>query len=67
MGLQMFPKVADLAEGGLAVAVSTLVGFFFCMGHQMTIELGDTVDHAITLLTANFISKLAVKYFVLFF
>ena len=64
VGFIMFPKVADLAERGLTVVVSTLMRFFLCVGHQVTVELCYTVNHFVTFLFADVILIMACKYFV---
>ena len=63
----MLTKVADLAEGCVAVEVSTLMGFFFRVGHEMAVEFCNAVNYFVTLVMALFVLVSAFEDFVLFF
>ena len=66
MGFQVLAKVAYLAEGSVAVQVSTPMGFFFRVGHEMAVEFCNAVNNFVTLMTF-FVFVCAFEDFVLFF
>ena len=62
----MLAKVADLAEGSLAVFVGAWMRFLFRVSHEMTVELCNAVDHFVALIMAIWVLVLALEYFILF-
>ena len=66
MGFKMLAKVANLAEGSLAVFVGTWMRLLFRVSHEMTVELCNAVDHFVTLYVLIWVFVLALEYFILF-
>ena len=65
VSLLMLLKVADLAEGSLAVVVGTNMRLLISMSHHVIIELGDSVDDTITFRSSEVVLVSTFKYLVL--
>jgi hypothetical protein len=65
VSLLMLLKVANLAEGSLAVVVSTNMGLLIGVSHHVIIELGDSVDDTITFRSTEVVLVSTFKYLVL--